>query len=68
MKKSDFWKEVEGLSEDELKKKSRDMAEELMKLRFRNASGQLDRGHLLTELKRNYARVQTLLTAKRKAA
>lgn len=68
MKSSEFLKEIKGLSQDELKQKARELAEELMRLRFRKSSGQLEQGHLLTQVKKNLARVQTVLNSQSKAA
>jgi large subunit ribosomal protein L29 len=64
MKRKELLKEINGLSTEDLATRARGMAEELMKLRFRNASGQLTQGHRIGELKRDLARVQTILTAK----
>lgn len=64
MKRKEFLKDIEGLSVDELKQKAREISEELMKLRFRQASGQLDEGHLFGLLRKRRARVNTLITAK----
>jgi large subunit ribosomal protein L29 len=64
MKKSDFLAEISRMSKEELKEKARLLAEELMKLRFRKASsGQLDQSHLVKEIRRNFARVNTLISA-----
>lgn len=68
MKRKDFLKEVQGLSAEELTTRGNSMAEELLKLRFRNASGQLREGHRIGELKRNIARIQTALVQKSTAA
>jgi large subunit ribosomal protein L29 len=64
MKRRDFLKEVHGLSTEDLTKRGREMAQELLKLRFRNSSGQLTEGHRIGELKRNIARIHTALVAK----
>ena len=68
MKRKDFLKEVSSLSAEDLTARARGMAEELLKLRFRNASGQLTTGHRIGELKRNIARIQTQLNVKATAA
>lgn len=64
MKRKDFLKEIGELSVGDLQTRANSMAEELMKLRFRSASGQLTQGHRIGEIKRNLARVQGLLTQK----
>lgn len=68
MKRKEFVKEVKGLSAEDLTARGRTMAEELLKLRFRNASGQLTEGHRIGELKRNIARIHTMAAAKRAEA
>ena len=65
MKRRDTLKEINGLPVDDLKARVRSMSEELMKLRFRLTTGQLDQTHRIRELKRNLARAQTALTARR---
>lgn len=68
MKKREFMSEIDRMSWDELEDKARSLAEEHMKLRFRKAStGQLDQPHVLGEVKRNLARVKSVMTKKRKA-
>ena len=65
MKKTEFLKEIKGLSKEDLKLRARQVAEELMKLRFRAASGQLDQAHRIGMLKKNLARIQTFLASNR---
>jgi large subunit ribosomal protein L29 len=67
MKKNAFLKDIEGLPMAELRTKAKAMAEELMKLRFRGASNPLEQSHRLRDLRRNLARVQTLMTRQTKA-
>ncbi len=64
MKRKEFLKEIGGLSTEDLRTRATTMAEELMKLRFRNASGQLTQGHRIGELKRNLARVLGAISAR----
>ena len=64
MKRRDFLNEIRGLSREDLKEKARGLSEELMKLRFRLGTGQLDQTHRVRELRRNFARIQSLLKAK----
>ncbi len=61
MKRKDFLVEINGLSKVELNKKLQSIAEELLKLRFRAASKQLEQSHRLKELKKNVARINTLM-------
>ena len=67
MKSKEFNIQLKALSEAELREKARSLAEELMKLRFRKASGQLQQTHRLDEIRRNLARVQTALKQKTSA-
>lgn len=64
MKAKEFINQLRGLSEAELREKARSLAEELMKLRFRKASGQLTQTHRLDEIRRNLARVETIIKQK----
>jgi large subunit ribosomal protein L29 len=59
-------KEVNELSVVELEKKIRDVRHELLELRLKKQTGQLEKPHLLKELRRDVARLETSLTAKRK--
>ena len=68
MKRKEFIAEIEKLPVDELKERARGLAEELMKLRFRKSGGQLEQTHRLGELKRNLARVETLIARRAGAA
>ena len=57
MKRKDFMKEVKKLSNDEVKERARTLAEELMKLKMRCATGQLEQNHRIRQTRRNLARV-----------
>jgi large subunit ribosomal protein L29 len=59
MKRRDFLKEIQGLDKAALQGKANKLGEELMRLRFKQGSKQLEKGHLLKEARRNLARVQT---------
>lgn len=54
-------KEVRDLSFDELKEKEGSFIEELFRLRVRFATGQLESPSVIKELKRDVARVKTVL-------
>jgi large subunit ribosomal protein L29 len=54
-------KEVKDLSTDELKQKDRDLAEELFRLRIRHASGQLESPAMMKNLRKDVARIKTVL-------
>jgi large subunit ribosomal protein L29 len=62
MKKREFYKEISSLSEDDLRAKERELAQELFKLRFGQSVGQLQQTHLLRELRQKIAQVQTVLS------
>ena len=48
----------------ELEKKLRDAGEELMGLRLRKQTGQVEKPHMLGELRRERARIKTILSEK----
>ena len=62
MKRRDFLKEIAGLDKTALQGKANQLGEELMRLRFKQATNQLEKGHLLKQTRRQLARVQTALT------
>jgi len=55
-------KELRDLSDAELSKKLEDSKDELFKLRFQLATGQLDNPMKIKECKRKIARVKTVMT------
>lgn len=57
-------KEIRDLSVDELQQKNRELVEELFKLRLRHASGQLESPATLGHIRRDIARVRTVLVEK----
>ena len=56
--------QIRELSIEELKKKNRDLLDELFKLRFRQATGQLDSPAVKAKVRKNIARVKTVLKEK----
>lgn len=62
MKRRDFLKEIAALDKAALRAKASQLGEELMRLRFKRGAKQLEKGHLLTQTRRDLARVQTLLS------
>jgi large subunit ribosomal protein L29 len=54
-------KEVRNLSEQEIEKQLRDTHSELMNLRLRKQSGQVEAPSELRALRRNIARMETIL-------
>ena len=57
-------KEIRELSLEELKSKLGDLKSELFNLRFQHATNQLDNPKQLTFIRRDIARVETLLREK----
>lgn len=54
-------KEINEMTQEELNRKVEDLKGELFNLRFRLATGQLDNPMVIKEVKRNIARVKTVL-------
>jgi len=54
-------KEIRDLSSDELVQKSKDLVEELFKLRLRHTSGQLESPAMMRSVRKNIARIRTVL-------
>ena len=59
--------ELRTLSETELEQKGRELRDELFNARIRRATEQLENTALLGQLRKDIARVETLLTQKREA-
>ena len=55
-------KDIRDMETDELNKKNSELAEELFRLRIRHASGQLETPSALRRVRRDIARVNTVLT------
>lgn len=53
-------KEINELSLKEITKKLRDVRHELLELRLRKKTGQLEKSHLLRELRKDIARLETI--------
>ncbi len=53
--------ELRELSEDELETRLTETKEELFNLRFQNATGQLDNYRRLSQLRRDVARINTII-------
>lgn len=54
-------KEVKDLSTDELKQKDISLVEELFRLRMRHGSGQLESPAMMKNLRKDIARIKTVL-------
>jgi large subunit ribosomal protein L29 len=57
-------KEMKDLSIDELRVKERDLTEELFKLKIRHTTGQLDSPAALKNVRRDIARIKTVMGRK----
>ena len=56
--------DIRKMSSEELEKKLKELKEELFNLRFQHAINQLDNPQKIVEVKRNIARVMTVLSEK----
>ena len=59
--------EVRDLTIDELQQRARDMDDQLFRLRIQKSMGQLEAAHKLKALRRDLARVRTVLREKETA-
>jgi large subunit ribosomal protein L29 len=57
-------REIKELGIAELKQKDRDLLEELFRLRIRHTTGQLDSTAMLGKVKKDIARIKTVLREK----
>jgi len=57
-------KDLRDLSIDELNQKAKDLTDELFKLRFRQSTGQLDSTAMKGKVRKDIARVKTVLRDK----
>lgn len=60
-------KEIREMSSEELEKKLKELKSELFNLRFQHAINQLDNPHKINDVKKDIARVMTVLQEKRDA-
>jgi large subunit ribosomal protein L29 len=59
--------EIRDLAVDELQQRARDMDDQLFRLRIQKSMGQLEAAHKLKSLRRDLARVKTVLREKETA-
>ena len=59
--------EVKELTIKELETRKREIRQEILNLRIQQRAGQLEKPHMLRSLRRDAARVDTVLTEKHKA-
>ncbi len=60
-------KEIREMSSEELENKLKELKNELFNLRFQHAINQLDNPHRISDVKKNIARVMTVLREKKDA-
>ena len=68
MKTNKYLEELKSQSAAELKQQLVEAKKELFNLRFQNATNQLDNTSRIKEVRRNIARIQTVITQKSKMA
>ena len=61
-------KEIRELSPDEIRTKIRETREQLLQLRLRKHTGQVEKTHELRTLRKDIARLETIATQKKKSA
>ena len=64
MKSTVYMKELQAKNIDELREDLESAKRELFNLRFQNATNQLQNTARITEVRKNIARIQTVITAK----
>ena len=67
MKTSAYLEELKSLTVADLQSQLVDAKKELFNLRFQNATNQLDNTARIKEVRRNIARIQTVITEKARA-
>ena len=68
MKTSKYSEELKGQSVTDLNAQLVEAKKELFNLRFQNATNQLDNTSRIKEVRKNIARIQTIITEKEKVA
>ena len=68
MKSNKYIEELQAKSSEELQNDLGAAKKELFNLRFQNATNQLDNTSRIKEVRRNIARIQTIITEKANAA
>ena len=61
-------KEIRDLSPDEINTKLREVRAELLQLRLKKNTGQVEKPHMLRVLRKDIARLETILTQKKTKA
>ena len=66
MKSKNYLEELQGKTKDQLAEELVSAKKELFNLRFQNATNQLTNTARINEVKKNIARIQTVITSKSK--
>lgn len=66
-KRNDFLKEIRGLSDEELQQKLNELRSELIRLRTQVVTGTIKDTMAIRNIKKNIARIQTVLKEKRRS-
>jgi large subunit ribosomal protein L29 len=61
-------KEIRDLSVTELQQRLRETRQELLMMRVQRQTGQVEKTHLLREKRKDIARMETILTEKKRSA
>lgn len=64
MKAAEFLTDLRGLTPDDLRARTRDLEEQVFRLRLQQSMGQTEAGHKMRPLRRELARVKTVLREK----
>ena len=64
MKKKEKIQELRGKSKEELEQKEKSLKEELFKINMQRYAGRVDKPHMFSLIKKDIARIQTLLREK----
>ena len=64
MKSNEYLNDLNKMTADQLKEELVSVKKELFNLRFQNATNQLSNTARITQVRRNIARIQTLIRAK----
>ena len=67
MKMKEYIEDLQAKTTEELQAQLVDAKKELFNLRFQNATNQLDNTSRIKDVRRNIARIQTVITQKSKA-
>ena len=68
MKKKEKIQELRGKSKEELEQKEKSLKEELFKINMQRYAGRVDKPHMFSLIKKDIARIQTLLREKASAS